>query len=174
MKLTKLVSVCAIAVASSAALLGCGDGGSGRQVANIPAGEMPSGESWTGVYFHPVFGYLHMMEEGSNVIARWKRANGDAWGELSGTATGNVLHYQWKEHKIGLVGPAAESQGKGYFVYKRGKEEGIYELDGQFGLNQAETGSDWHCVKQQRMTPDLKSISGDTGGVAPPAAGKWD
>jgi hypothetical protein len=173
MKLRKLVSVCAIALAGSAVSLGCGSSG-GKQAANIPAGEMPSGESWVGVYYHPVYGYLHMTEEGSNVIARWKRANGDAWGELSGTSQGNVLHYTWKEHKIGLVGPAAESHGKGYFVYKRGKEEGIYELDGQFGMDQDELGSDWHCVKQQRMNPDLKSINGDTGGVAPAAAGKWD
>ena len=42
--------------------------------------------------------------------------------------TGNVLHFTWKEHKYGLVGPAAE-RGKGYFVYKAG-ENGIAELDG--------------------------------------------
>ena len=161
--------VCAVALGISA----CGGGGGGTTVANIPAGEMPSGETWTGVYFHPVFGYLHMTEEGSNVIARWKRTDQSAWGEMSGTRNGNVLHYTWKEHKIGLVGPAATSSGKGYFVYKMGKE-GIAELDGQFGIGDDETGSDWHNVKQQRMNPDLKSISGDTGGVAPPAAGKWD
>ena len=134
---------------------------------------MPSGESWAGVYYHPVFGYLHMMEEGSNIVARWKRTDQSAWGEMSGTKNGNVLHYTWKEHKIGLVGPAATSEGKGYFVYKVNKEN-IAELDGQFGLGQDEVGSDWHNVKQVRMNPDLKSISGDTGGVAPPAAGKWE
>jgi hypothetical protein len=172
MKLRMLVTVGAMALAGSAVSLGCSGGG--KQATNIPQGEMPTGETWNGVYYHPVYGFLHMTEEGSNVIGRWKRANGDAWGELSGTSKGNVLHYTWKEHKIGLVGPAAESHGKGFFVYKRGKEEGLYELDGQFGVDQDEVGSDWHCVKQQRMTPDLKSINGDTGGVAPPAAGKWD
>lgn len=174
MKLDALITICALALAtSSVGLVGCG-GGAAVNSANIPAGEMPSGETWTGVYFHPVYGYLHMSEEGSNVIGRWKRTDQSAWGELSGAKTGNVLHYTWKEHKIGLVGPAAESQGKGYFVYKPGKEEKIYELDGQFGLNQDEVGSDWHCVKQLRMNPDLKSINGDTQGLAPPAAGKWD
>ncbi len=159
--------VCAVALAA------CGDGGGGVKAANIHAGEMPSGESWAGVYYHPVFGYLHMMEEGEHVVARWKRTDQSAWGEMSGTKTGNVLHYTWKEHKIGLVGPAAMSEGKGYFVYKQGKE-GIAELDGQFGLGADEAGSDWHNVKQVRMNPDLKSISGDTGGVAPAGAGKWE
>src|SRR5450432_2351481 len=96
--------VCAVGLAVAA----CGSEG-GVKTANIPAGEMPTGETWAGVYYHPVFGYLHMMEEGSNVIARWKRTDQSAWGEMSGTKSGNVLHYAWKEHKIGLVGPAATS-----------------------------------------------------------------
>jgi hypothetical protein len=129
---------------------------------------MPSGETWTGVYYHPVYGYLHMMENDNNVVGRWKRTDQSAWGELSGVKTGNVLHFQWKEHKYGLVGPAAEAAGKGYFVYKAGKE-GIPELDGQFGIGNDETGADWHNVKQLRMNPDLKSIKGDSNGTAEPA-----
>jgi hypothetical protein len=172
MKLRSIIMGLAMA-GSSIGVLACGGEGSAR-MANVPAGEMPSGESWNGVYFHPVYGYLHMQEEGSNVIGRWKRTDQSAWGELSGTKSGNVLHYSWKEHKIGLVGPSSVTTGRGYFVFKSAKEPGIFELDGQYGLNQDETGSDWHSVKQQRMQPDLKSINGDTGGVAPPAAGKWD
>jgi hypothetical protein len=157
---------------SAVALEGCG-GGQGAKAANIPAGEMPSGETWTGVYFHPVYGRLHMVEQDTNVVGKWKRADSSAWGELSGTKVGNVLHFTWKEHKYGLVGPAAEAHGKGVFVYKMGSEK-IAELDGQFGLNDDETGSDWHNVKQVRETPDLGSISGDLGGTAPAGAGKWD
>ncbi len=173
MKLKAILLMCTMASSGvGVALLGCGPSVSAK-TANVPAGEMPTGESWTGVYFHPVYGYLHVTEEGSNVVGRWRRTDQSAWGEMSGTKTGNVLHYAWKEHKIGLVGPSATTEGKGYFVYKMNKEN-IAELDGQFGLNQDELGSDWHNVKQQRMNPDLKSISGDTGGVAPPAAGKWE
>ena len=50
----------------------------------------------------------------------------------------------------------------------------IAELDGQFGLGDDEVGSDWHNVKQQNVKPDLGSITGDLGGTAPAAAGKWD
>jgi hypothetical protein len=152
--------------------VGCG-GGDGAKSANVTASDMPPGESWNGVYFHPVFGYLHLQEEGTSVVGRWKRADQSAWGELSGTKLGNVLHYTWKEHKYGLVGPAAETKGKGVFVFKLGPND-IPVLEGEYGLNDNETGSDWKCVKQQRMNPDLKSITGDMGGTAPPAAGKWE
>jgi hypothetical protein len=153
------VSVCALAFA------GCG-GTPEAKTANVPAGPMPDGEQWTGVYFHPVFGYLHMQESGSTIVGRWKRTDHSYWGELSGTTSGNVLHYAWKEHKIGMVGAAATTHGKGYFVYKVNKES-IGELDGEFGLNESEVGSSWKNVKQLRMPPDLKSIGGDAEGVTP-------
>jgi hypothetical protein len=143
------------------------------RTAKVAAGEMPSGESWSGVYFHPVYGYLHLVEEGSNIQGRWRRADQSHWGELSGTRDGNVFRYKWTEHKVGLVGSAADSRGKGYFVYKSGKDGA--ELDGEFGLNDDEAGSDWHSVKQQRMSPDLRSINGDAAGIAAPGATKgWE
>jgi hypothetical protein len=157
--------VAAALVSSSLLVVGCGDGNEPK-TAKVASGPMPEGETWTGVYFHPVFGYLHMQEEGSNVVGRWKRTDHSHWGELSGTTTGNVLHYTWKEHKIGMVGASATTKGKGYFVYKVNKES-IGELDGEFGLNDAEVGSTWKNVKQLRMPPDLKSIGGDGEGVAP-------
>lgn len=150
---------------SALSFLGCGEGGEAKS-AKVASGPMPEGETWTGVYFHPVFGYLHMQEEGSNVVARWKRTDHSHWGELSGTLSGNVLHYTWKEHKIGMVGASATTKGKGYFVYKVNKES-IGELDGEFGLNEAEVGSSWKNVKQLRMPPDIKSIGGDSEGVTP-------
>jgi len=155
----------ATALTASTALAAC-SGVMESKTANVKSGPMPEGEAWTGVYFHPVFGYLHMQEEGSNVVARWKRTDHSYWGELSGTVTGNVLHYTWKEHKIGMVGASATTHGKGYFVYKLNKEN-IGELDGEFGMNDSEVGSSWKNVKQVRMPPDIKSIGGDSEGVAP-------
>jgi hypothetical protein len=153
-------------------LTACDSGGSAT-AANIKPSGMPEGEQWTGVYFHPVYGYLHLVEQDTNIIGKWKRADQSAWGELSGTKNGNVFHFTWKEHKYGLVGPAAEQHGKGVFVFKIGGNK-IPELDGQFGLNDDEVGSDWHNVKQQNVKPDLQSITGDLGGTAPAGAGKWD
>ena len=151
---------------STLGIAGCGSSGA-TNVANVKAGSMPEGETWTGVYYHPVFGYLHLQEEGSSIVGRWKRTDHTYWGEMSGTVTGNVFHYQWKEHKIGMLGASATTKGKGYFVYKVNKEN-IGELDGEYGLNDAEVRSNWKSIKQVRMPPDLKSIGGgDEGGVAP-------
>lgn len=155
----------ALVVSACLPLAACG-GGDGPKHAKIAPGPMPEDEQWTGVYFHPVYGYLHLQEEGNNVVGRWKRTDHSQWGELSGVANGNVFHYTWKEHKIGMVGAAATSQGKGYFVYTKNKE-GIGELKGEFGLGDSEVGSAWNNVKQTRMQPDLKSIGGDGEGVQP-------
>ena len=152
-------------LASALPLAACGDGKDAKS-AKITPGPMPEDQTWTGVYFHQVYGYLHLVEEGSNVVGRWKRADQSKWGELSGTQKGNVFHYQWKEHTIGMVGASATKQGRGYFVYKLDSENRPI-IEGQFGMNDEETGSDWTSMKQPRMNPDLKSIGGDAEGVPP-------
>lgn len=169
MSLARTLRKIALATALSAgalSLVGCG-GGEDPKTAKIAAAPMPDGESWTGVYFHPVFGYLHLQEEGTSIVGRWKRTDQSHWGELSGTVRDNLFRYTWKEHKIGMIGPSATTTGKGYFVYKVNESSGIPELDGEFGLKDSEVGSSWKNVKQQRMEPDLKSIGGDGEGIAP-------
>jgi len=144
-------------------------GGGGAKFAKVKAGEMPSGEGWPGVFYNPVYGYLHMIEQDGNIVGRWKRTDGSHWGELSGSAEGNVLHYTWKEHKYGGVGPSADSHGSGQFVFKMGGNN-IPELDGQYALDDSNDIGDWHCVKQMNMKPDLNSINGsntDNMGVTP-------
>ena len=167
MSLVRFLHASALVLLTTASLAasGCGDGKEAKS-AKVASGPMPEGETWTGVYFHPVYGYLHLQEEGANVVGRWKRADQSKWGELSGTKAGNVAHYTWKEHTVGMVGASATTHGKGYFQYKMDKEDRPV-LDGQFGLNDDETGSDWHNVKQARMPVDLKSIGGDSEGIKP-------
>lgn len=165
----RAVAFVALAASSAFVVTGCGGGGDPK-TAKVTAGPMPDGEEWAGVYFHPVYGYLHLVTEGSNIRGKWKRANGSHWGELSGTAGGNVAHFRWKEHQIGLVGAAATSEGRGYFVYKVNKDN-IGELDGQFGLGGSEVGSDWHQIKQNKMKPDLNSVGGDAEG--PSVGSDW-
>jgi hypothetical protein len=66
-----------------------------------------------------------------------------------------------------MVGPSATTKGKGYFVYKRPSGDDVDDtLEGEYGLNDKEHGSKWDCIKQRRVTPDLKSIGGttETGG----------
>lgn len=161
---TALVSTTVVGLTG---LAGCG-GGDEPKTAKVASGPMPEGEEWNGVYYHSVFGNLHLQEEGSNVVGRWRRADGSYWGELSGTTNGNVFHYTWKEHKIGMVGPSATTHGKGYFVYTK-NPDGHGFLKGEYGLNDAEVGSEWTGLKQQNAKPDLKSIGGEGEGLPPGA-----
>ncbi len=163
--MTKMFGIAAAVLVATAPCIACG-GPSGHS-ANVVAGDMPAGEAWTGVYFHPVFGNLHMVEEGNNIVGKWQRTDKSAWGELSGTKVGNVAHFEWTEHKYGLVGPSATVKGKGYFVYKMGPDN-IAQLKGEYGIDQDEVGSTWDCVKQMNgkvpATPDLNSITGEVPG----------
>ena len=157
-------------VVCSGSLFACEGSSSGAKVASVQSGPMPDGESWTGVYFHPVFGYLHLVEQGSNVIGKWERADKSAYGDLSGTQSGNVVHFTWKEHKYGQVGPSGESKGKGYFIYKMNADR-QGELKGEYGLGDDETGSSWDCKKQSRMQPDLQHIGPHNSGTTTPTSG---
>jgi hypothetical protein len=160
-----LLGIASAVLLTLAPTIGCG--GPEGNTANVRAGDMPAGETWAGVYFHPVYGNLHLVEQDANVIGKWQRTDKSAWGQLSGTKVGNVLHFQWSEHKYGLVGPSATVSGKGYFVYKMGKDN-IGNLHGEYGLGSDETGSEWDCIKQMAgklpIPPDLNSITGETPG----------
>jgi len=150
----------ALAVACGSAVLACG--APAAKFPTVKAQEMPSGESWDGVYFNPVYGYLHLVPQGENVVGRWRRADSSHWGELSGTVEGNVFRFTWKEHRYGAIGPSGDSHGTGQFVYKKGDaERAIPELDGWYALDESERIGDWHCVKQQNMKPDLSAVSGE-------------
>jgi hypothetical protein len=160
------VGILGVAVAAGTAI-GCGSAQAKFGV--VKGGEMPSGETWVGVYYNPVYGYLHMIEQEGNLVGRWKRTDGSHWGELSGTVEGNVVHFTWKEHKYGGVGPSADSKGSGVFQFKMGPND-IPELLGQYALDDSTDVGDWHCIKQKGMKPDINSINGqgvDNMGVTP-------
>jgi hypothetical protein len=150
----------ALAVAGSA-IVACGT--PTAKFPQVKAQEMPSGESWDGVYYNPVYGYLHLVPQGDNVVGRWKRTDSSHWGELSGTVEGNLFHFTWKEHRYGAIGPSGDTHGSGQFVYKRSEGDKVVpELDGWYAIDESEKIGDWHCVKQQNMKPDLNTINGES------------
>jgi hypothetical protein len=151
----------------------CGSGTPEVKHANVKAGEMPQGGEWQGVYFSPLYGYLHIVADGKAVNGGWRTAAGDAFGELHGEIDGNLMKYEWKERRIGAVGADAVKKGKGYFVYSVPKEGEAHEIHGQWGLGDDEAGNKWDAVKQKNMPPDLKSVQPDEyeGRVT---GGGWD
>jgi len=162
-----------VVAASGGASVSCG--GANAKFASVKAGEMPENETWIGVYYNPVYGYLHLIEQDTNIVGRWKRTDASHWGELSGTADGNVVQFTWKEHAYGALGPSSESHGSGVFVYKAGKGKEAPELDGQYSLENSDSVGQWHCVKQVGQKADINSINGDNPQDTAPAAGdKWN
>lgn len=148
-----------VTLAVPCAAIGCGNKADHPA---IVAGEMPVGAEWRGVYYSPTYGSLHLVEEGDNIKGRWRTTGGEAWGELTGKADGNLLRYEWIEHKIGLVGPSATSSGRGYFKYVK-PSSGVDpdEIKGEWGLNDAETGNPWTATKQNNVQPNPDSVMPD-------------
>ena len=158
---------------STIAVSGCGTT-SGPKVANVKAGEMPSGEEWGGVYYSEVFGNLHLIENGNGIVGRWQRTTKSHWGELEGTREGNLLRYTWHEKQYGQVGPQATTSGKGYFVYAI-DNNGFPTLKGEYGTSQDEVGSAWTAIKQRGKKANFDEIKGELGGSETPAIqDEWD
>ncbi len=136
-------------------------GGSGKEVktiVDVPAGRMPEGGEWRGVYYSQLYGFLHLTESGDSITGAWRTTAGDKWGELFGEVEGDVLNYTWKEHTIGAVGPNATSEGSGYFRYTIPKEGEAHEIKGEWGLGEENAGHSWAAIKQTNREPDPKSV----------------
>jgi hypothetical protein len=142
--------------------------------ANVKAGDLPAAGDWSGVFYSPLYGHLHLVREGTAVSGKWRTTSGDKWGELHGEVTGDLLKYKWVEHRIGMIGPGSTTEGHGYFKYYVPADENAnHEIKGQWGLEASEIGNPWEAVRQRNMLPDPNSVSPDeTERVNMPDA--WD
>ena len=134
--LSNLILSVALTVPLAVAIGACGNQQQAK-VAAVQAGDLPEGGDWSGVYYDQTNGNLHLVHEGDTVSGKWRTTAGDAWGEMSGKVTGDLLKYDWKEHRIGMVGPSATRNGRGYFQVQRA-EEGRGSRD-----SRASSGSAW-------------------------------
>ena len=170
--LVKLSLLSALVIPSALSLTACGNSGEVKH-AQIKVGEMPANAEWQGVYYSPVYGYLHLLVDGKTAQGAWRTGGGDAYGELQGETDGDVLRYTWTQHKIGQVGAEAQSNGKGYFKYSVPKEGEAHKIAGEWGLGESDAGNSWEAVKQTNMQPNPASVKPDEieGKVN---AGGWD
>jgi hypothetical protein len=165
--------VLALAAPLTFGTVACGGSKDEAKHANVQPGKMPEGGDWHGVYYSPLYGYLHILADGNAVNGGWRTAAGDAYGELSGETDGNLLRYEWKERRIGAVGADAVKKGKGYFVYTIPTEGEAHQIKGEWGLKDSDAGNTWEAVKQTNKPPDLKEVLPDEyeGRVS---GGGWD
>jgi len=130
--------------------------------ANVKAGDLPPAGDWSGVFYSPLYGHLHLVKQGNVVSGKWRTTSGDKWGELHGESTGDVLKYKWVEHRIGMIGPGSTTEGHGYFKYYVPADPNAnHEIKGQWGLEASEVGNPWEAVRQRNMTPDPDSVQPD-------------
>jgi hypothetical protein len=171
-KVFRMVSLLALAAPLTLGTVACGSKDEAKH-ANVKPGSMPEGGEWQGVYYSPLYGYLHIVADGNAVNGGWRTAAGDAYGELAGTTEGNLLKYEWKERRIGAVGADAVKKGKGYFVYTIPVAGEAHQVKGEWGLGESDAGNTWEAVKQKNMPPDLKAVQPDEyeGRVS---GGGWD
>ena len=150
-----------LSLAVPVALVGCGGGQPDVKHASVKAGSMPDGGEWPGVYYSQLYGYLHVLVDGSNANGAWRTTAGDSFGELHGQLDGNLLKYTWTERRIGAVGADANRKGNGYFVYSIPKAGEAHEIVGEWGLGDSNAGNEWKAVKQKNMQPNPDSVKPD-------------
>lgn len=151
----------------------CGPGTPPGKMAKVTPGSMPADGDWTGVYYSPLFGELHLQSEGNLIRGRWQRPRKGEWGKLQGNTDGNLLRFDWEEYVDGLVGPNSQTSGKGYFVYTRPEGENVNDMiKGEVGRGNDEVGVDWEAIKQRDVKVRLDSIGGS--GARDVGGGDWD
>jgi hypothetical protein len=145
-----------IALACVPALQGCG----GAAKHSIHVGNMPPGGSFTGVWFSPQYGEMHIDQSGATAIGRYTKDERE--GRLQGSVEGDVLRFEWKESRELIVGRPTETKGHGYFKIFKKEDEDTWNLQGEWGTDASESGGGpWTAVKSKTRRPD---VSGDGSG----------
>ncbi|MEM9195434.1 MAG: hypothetical protein AAGF12_40060 [Myxococcota bacterium] len=141
-------------VSSFAFALGCG-GGRGR--ANVTAGSMPSGGSFTGVWFSPQYGEMHMLQQGASVIGEYRKD--ERAGRIQGTAQGNLMRFEWTEERQLVSGRPTLTRGRGYFQYAIGDDD-RHNILGEWGIDDDEVGGgEWNAYRLRNRRPELSGGS---------------
>jgi hypothetical protein len=135
--------------------VGCGGGGN----ASIKPGKMPENGSFSGVYFSPQYGEMHLVQNGNAVTGKYKKD--ERTGKIQGEADGDVLSFEWVEAKAMVSNRPQESRGHGYFRYVVDASNGDHVLKGRWGLGDSDTdGGEWNAYKSRTREPDPDSLDG--------------
>lgn len=158
---------CVFVVVST--LLGaCG----GAKQTRVSAGPMPSGGTFTGVWFSPQYGEMHLVQTGVHVLGEYEKD--ERVGRIQGKAEGNVLRFQWEENRQLVVGRPTVVRGKGYFKYEVAPD-GDHYVTGEWGHDDRDVGGGpWNAVKSRTREPRLSTMNVSSTRAAPTAGGYDD
>jgi hypothetical protein len=121
---------------------------------------MPTGGSYTGVWFSPQYGQMDMEQTGNAVVGRYEKD--ERSGSIQGTVEGDLLRFEWQEEREMVAGRPSTTRGRGYFRYEIG-QDGKHYIRGEWGLDDAETGGgEWNAYRMRGRQPNLSTdTSGD-------------
>ena len=151
--------------------LGVADCG-GTGPARVATGPMPESGTFTGVWFSPQYGEMHMRQNGNQVIGEFTME--ERRGRIEGTATGNVLHFRWTQTRELIPGRPTQTRGGGYFVYQI-SPEGEHVILGEWGHDNQETGGGpWRAAKSRtrrvHLSTDPVEEPSTSSSIPPPRA----
>src|SRR5262245_43354821 len=153
--------------------VGCGGGGG---TSSVQTGPMPDNGTYTGVYFSPQYGEMHLVQNGNAVVGKYKKD--ERSGKIQGEAEGNVLRFEWTEFKAMVSNRPQETRGHGYFRYLVDSSNGDHVLKGRWGLADDDSnGGDWNAYKSRTREPDLENFGSDiptSGGESGGESGSSD
>jgi hypothetical protein len=131
---------------------------------------MPSGGSFTGVYNSPQYGRMEMQQQGAQVVGAYMKD--ERRGSIQGTASGNVLRFEWSERRELISGRPNMTRGRGYFQYIV-DANGEHVIIGEWGHDDNEQGGGpWRAVKSRRT--DWQLLGDNTGGEGGEPTSDWD
>lgn len=138
------------------------------QRVSIRQGPMPSNHTFTGVYRSPQIGDLELVQTGDAVVGRYEYDRGSCHvtARVEGTATGNLLRFNWREdHRVcGRIAPVV---GRGYFLYhvERAGDIERGRLFGRWGYGEDDhQGGPWVAFKIMDRQPSMLENQGETSG----------
>jgi hypothetical protein len=151
-----------VGLSMAVALSAPGCGGSSRR-ADVPAGPMPAGGSFTGIWHSPQYGEMQLVQTGNRVVGCY--VHNERRGRIQGTVQGNLMRFEWSERREMVIGRPTMTRGRGYFQYLIG-EDGDHYIRGEWGPDDNETGGGpWNAVRDRRRTrrPNPECTDADQG-----------
>ena len=139
------------------ALVGC----AGSSAPALVVKSMPEGGTFTGVWFSPEYGEMHMRQSGASAIGRYSKD--ERTGRIQGHVEGDIMRFEWTEKRELLAGRSVQTKGHGYFRIMNDPGDKTFKLAGEWGNDAAERGGGpWTAVKSRSMQPRVDEKGNET------------
>jgi hypothetical protein len=167
-----LVAGALVAVAVAAGCnggAGSAGGASWPNASKLKAQPLPSGITWTGVYFINTMGsrgtmHLFVAEE-NKIHGCWLAEDKHARATFLGEVNENIAKFDWTEKKVGFTG--APTHITAYLVLTP-DPEGRHHVAGEYGEDATNDGGNkWEGIKQKNQEPKEDGCRLEAGDTVP-------